>query len=84
VVLSGAPFAVLFNSSKDWTTKSTFLSNAHRIPKEQHVDSGDGKEENQPDATVTVYSKIQISSTCFGQQFFPSSGALDCAIELVV
>jgi len=25
-----------------------------------------------------------LSSTCFGQQFCPLSGALDCAIQLVV
>jgi hypothetical protein len=48
------------------------------------VISKDGKEESQLDATVTVYWKIQISSTCFGQQLCPSSGALDCAIQLVV
>jgi len=27
---------------------------------------------------------IHFSSTCFGQQFCPSSGALECAIQLVV
>jgi len=27
---------------------------------------------------------MQITSTCFGQQFCPSSGALDCVIQLVV
>jgi hypothetical protein len=48
------------------------------------VISIDGKEENQLDATVTVYWWTQISSTCFGQQFHPSSGALDCAMQLVV
>jgi hypothetical protein len=44
----------------------------------------DGKEEKQLDATITVYWQIQISSTCFGQQFCSSSGALDCAMQLVV
>jgi len=42
----------------------------------------DGKEESQLDATITVYWQIQISSTCFGQQFCPSSAALDCTYRL--
>jgi hypothetical protein len=44
----------------------------------------DGKEENQLDAKMTVYWYIQISSTCFRQQFCPSSGALDCVTQLVI
>jgi len=43
-----------------------------------------GKEESQFDATITVYWQIQISSTCFRQQFCPSSGALDCTLQLAV
>ena len=27
---------------------------------------------------------IPVSSTCFGELFFPSSGALDCVLQLVV
>ena len=27
---------------------------------------------------------IQVSSTCFGQLFCPSSGALECVLQLVV
>jgi hypothetical protein len=64
VVSSGAPLAVLFNPSKDQTTKSTFLSNALRIPKEQHVDEDDsgalvkrywlGKTEILGEKTATV------------------------------
>ena len=43
-----------------------------------------GKEENQLDATITVYWYIQISSTCFRQQFCPSSGALNCTLHRMV
>ena len=50
----------------------------------QESSYNDGKKERQLDAKLTVYWQIQISSTCFGQQFCPSSGALDCAIQLVV
>jgi hypothetical protein len=45
--------------------------------------SSDGEEESQLDPTVTVYWWIQISSICFGQQFCPSSGALDCTHVVV-
>jgi len=44
----------------------------------------DGKEEGQIDATITAYWQIQITSTCFGQPFCPSSGTLDCVIQLMV
>ena len=45
--------------------------------------NNDSKEESQLNATIMVYWKIQITSTCFGRQFNPSSGALDCALQLV-
>ena len=37
---------------------------------------------NQLDVTITVLLIISISSTCFGRQFRPSSGALDCVYSL--
>jgi len=46
--------------------------------------SNNYKEESELDATITVYWWIQFSSTCFRQQFCPSSGASDYAIQLVV
>ena len=38
---------------------------------------------NSPlDATMVILLKISISSTCFGRQFRPFSGALDCVYSL--
>ena len=37
---------------------------------------------SQLDATIIVLLIISISSTCFGLQFRPSSGALDCVYSL--
>ena len=34
------------------------------------------------DATMIILLTISISSTCFGREFRPSSGALDCAYSL--
>jgi len=33
-------------------------------------------------AKIVILLTISISSTCFGQQFRPSSGALDCVYSL--
>ena len=37
---------------------------------------------NQLDAKIIILLRILISSTCFGQSFCPSSGALDCVYSL--
>jgi hypothetical protein len=38
---------------------------------------------NQLDETATIILIIPISSTCFGQPFCPSSGALDCGVTQI-
>jgi len=37
---------------------------------------------SQLDATIIILLIISISSTCFGREFYPSSGALDCVYSL--
>jgi len=39
-------------------------------------------ESNQQDATIQVNLSFQVSSTCFGRCFRPSSGELDCIYSI--
>ena len=71
-ILYSTPWMFLWNmSASSWVTgKWTKASWIFNIW--PCIISNDGKEESQLDAE------------CFGQRFCPSSGALDCAIQLVV